>query len=132
MVAMKLKVVRRKRAVPAIYFLSPSQQFSLFEKKVEEALSTFDEGKTTNRALFELMRRRGFKKLRVLKRRFEKLDGASLKKRKAVYNAFYRVFQRFQWAAESGSEREVELKVWLTSSLDYLCEFVDVLEGGDD
>ena len=129
MVVVKLTVHKKRREIPPLYFLKPSEQFSLFEERVSEVLSSLNSGKLTNRALSELMRRKGWKKLRVLRKKFERFDDAPLKKRKAVYNAFYRVFQRLQWAMESGSEREIELKVWLTSSIDYLCELVEVLEG---
>lgn len=132
MVLVELHVTKKKRGIPAIYFFEPSRQFYLFEEKVKEALSLLDERKITNRALFELMERRGWKKMKILRNKFKRLDGASLKKRKAIYNAFYRIFQRFNWAMESGSEREIELKVWITSSLDYLCEFTGVLERRDD
>ena len=132
MAVLVLRVEKKRRKVPPLYFLSPSQQFSLFEETFSQMLDSLDKKRITNRALVELINRKGWKKLRVLRRKFEKLDGASLKKRKAVYNAFYRVFQRLQWALDSGTEKEIELKVWLTSSLDYLCEFVEVLEGMDD
>ena len=132
MVVVNLSVEKKKRPIPVLYFLKPSQQFLLFEEKVKEVLSTLEDGRITNAALSELMRRKGWKKLRVLKKKFTRFDESSLRKKKAVYNAFYRIFQRFHWAMESGSEREIELKVWLTSSLDYLCEFVEVLEGRDD
>jgi hypothetical protein len=45
-----------------------------------------------------------------------------------IYSSFYRVFQRLRWAEESGSEREIELRVWATSSIDYLYEVVRLLE----
>ncbi len=132
MAVLVLRVEKKRRKVPPLYFLTPLQQFCLFEETFSQMLDSLDRKRITNRALVELIDRKGWKKLRVLRKKFEKLDGASLKKRKAVYNAFYRVFQRLQWALDSGSEREIELKVWLTSSLDYLCEFVEVLEGMDD
>ena len=132
MAVLVLKVEKKRRKVPSLYFLTPSQQFSLFEETCAQILNSLDKRRITNRALIELTDRKGRKKLRILGKKFKRLDGASLKKRKAVYNAFYRIFQRLQWALDSGSEREIELKVWFTSSLDYLCEFIEVLEGMDD
>ena len=132
MVTVELNVLKKRRDIPVLYFLKPSEQFLLFREKVEEVLSSLNGGRTSNRALIELMEREGRRRLRALERSFKRLDSASLRKRKVIYNAFYRVFQRFQWAVESGSEREVELKVWLTSSIDYLSELVETLEGRDD
>ncbi len=132
MVVVELSLKRKKNCVPAIYFMKPSQQFAFFKKKIEESLKLLDSSKVTNKALLKLMERKGWRRLELLEKSFKRLDGASIRERKAVYNAFYRIFQRFQWAVESGTEREVELKVWLTSSLDYLCEFVGILEGRDD
>ena len=132
MAVLVLKVEKKRRKVPSLYFLAPSQQFRLFEETWAQVIDSLDKKRITNRALIELTDRKGRKKLRVLAKKFKRLDRASLKKRKAVYNAFYRIFQRLQWALDSGSEREIELKVWATSSLDYLCEFIEVLEGMDD
>jgi len=132
MAVLVLKVERKTRKVPSLYFLKPSDQFLLFEETFSQVLNSLDRKKITNRALVEVVNRKGLKKLRLLRKKFKRIDGAPLKKRKAVYNAFYRVFQRLQWALNSGSEKEIELKVWLTSSLDYLCELVEILEEMDD
>ena len=132
MVAVELNVLKKRRDIPVLYFLKPSEQFLLFREKVEEVLSSLNGGRMSNRALVKLMEREGRRRLKALEGSFKRLDGASLRKKKAIYNAFYRVFQRFQWAVESGSEKEVELKVWLTSSIDYLSELVETLEERDD
>ena len=118
----------KKRAVPPLYLLPPSKQFELFEESLKEALNSLDKKRTTNRALEEVFRRKGGKQLRLLRQFFKKLDSEPLPKRRLAYNAFFRVFQRLQWALNSGSEREIELKVWITSSLDYLCLFRDSLK----
>ena len=132
MVFLTLRVEKKRRKVPALYFLKPSQQFQIFEEILSQVLDSLDRKRTTNRALIELMNRKGWKKLNVLRRKFRNFDRFPLRERKAIYNAFYRIFQRYYWAMESGSEKEIELKVWITSSLDYLCEFVEVLEEKDD
>jgi hypothetical protein len=124
--SLELKI--KRRAIPPLYLLPPSKQFELFEESLKEALSSLNRKKTTNRALEEAFKRKGNKQLRLLRQFFKKLDSEPLYKRKLAYNAFFRVFQRLQWALNSGSEKEIELKVWITSSLDYLCLFKESLK----
>ncbi|MEO2083606.1 MAG: hypothetical protein ABGX12_06250 [Desulfurobacteriaceae bacterium] len=125
---MKVKVILSDRSFPVLYGRKPSELFRLFEEAVKDVLEEVEPKKVTNRAFHELMRRRGRKKLKRLKRRFSALDRSSPYRKKVIYNAFYRVFKRLDWARSSGSEREIELKVWVTSSVDFLCHFVDLLE----
>ncbi|WP_457678024.1 hypothetical protein [Thermovibrio sp.] len=122
-----VKLRQERRSFPPLYLLTPSKQFDLFESKVEEVLKGFDLKKTTNRALWEVMKRKGWKRIKKMKKRFKKFDSLPLKERKLIYNAFYRVFQRLEWALNSGSEKEIELKVWITSSIDYLYEISALL-----
>jgi hypothetical protein len=108
--------------------LKPSEAFSLFREKLLEIVEQLPSDRVTNRAIKEIFRKQGRKKLSLLERKFKKLDSSSIMKRKVIYSSFYRVFQRLCWAEESGSEREVELRVWATSSIDYLYEVVRLLE----
>jgi len=129
-----LKVKIKRRSFPPLYLLKPSEGYSLFEERVKEAANSLDRRKASNRALKKFLKERGKERIERLRGEFLKLDGAPLYKKKAIYNAFYRIFQRLEWALSSGSEREVELKVWITSSLDYLTEVVESLgegNGGD-
>ena len=128
----RLSVRVKRRKIPPLYLLKPSELFSLFEEKIEEALSQLNMARTTNRALQESLRRKGIRKLKELRSFFEELDKAPLNRRKLAYNAFYRLFQRYQWALESGSEKEIELKVWVTSSIDYLTTFAKTVRELED
>jgi hypothetical protein len=121
-------VKEERRAFPPLYLLKPSQQFQLFEDKVEEIVEGFALERTTNRALREVMKRKGWKRIRKMKKRFKRFDSYPLEARKIIYNAFYRLFQRLDWAESSGSEREIEYKVWITSSIDYLYKLVNLIE----
>ncbi|WP_456455506.1 hypothetical protein [Thermovibrio sp.] len=123
-----VRVKVEKRSFPPLYDLKPSEVFELFKEKLENALQELPSSRLTNRALKELMRRKGKRVLKKLKNAFLKADSYPLQARKLIYNAFYRVFLRYQWADRAGSEREVELKVWITSSIDYLLEFSSLLE----
>jgi len=127
-----VKLHLERRSFKPLYLLRPSQQFELFEERVEELLNTFPQSRTTNRALKEVMKRRGWKLIRKMKRRFKKFDSYPLTERKVIYNAFYRVFHRLEWALNSGSEAEIELKVWITSSIDYLNSLSKLLEGRNE
>jgi DTW domain-containing protein YfiP len=117
-----------RRTFKPLYLLKPSKQFALFEAEVERVLAEFNLKKTSNRALKEVMKRKGWKKIRKMKKKFSKFDSLPLVERKLLYNAFYRVFQRLHWAESAESEREVELKVWITSSIDYLYKVAKLLE----
>jgi len=121
-------VKEERRSFPPLYLLKPSRQFQLFEDRVEEIVESFSLERTTNRALREVMKRKGWKKIRKMKRQFKRFDSYPLEARKIIYNAFYRLFQRLDWAVNSGSEREIELKVWLTSSIDYLGKVANLIE----
>jgi len=127
---LKLKVERR--SFRPLYLLKPSRQFELFEERVEELLNQLPQNRTTNRALREVMKRRGWKLIRRMKKKFKKFDSYPLSERKVLYNAFYRIFHRLEWALNSGSEREIELKVWITSSIDYLYGLSKLLEGRNE
>ncbi|RUM44918.1 MAG: hypothetical protein DSY35_01405, partial [Desulfurobacterium sp.] len=100
----------------------------LFKEQVETILRELPSERLTNRALKELMKKEGKKKLQKLEESFRKLDFASPLSKKIVYSSFYRVFQRLQWAKGAGSEREIELRNWVTSSIDFLAEVIKVLE----
>ncbi len=123
-----VKVKVERRGFPPIYDLKPSEAFKLFKENLETALAGLPPSKLTNKALKELMKRKGKRVLNRLEKYFLKADSYPLQARKLIYNAFYRIFLRYQWANEAGSEREFELKVWITSSLDYLTEFCQILE----
>jgi len=127
-----LKVKVERRSFGPLYLLKPSQQFRLFEERVEELLNLFPQTKTTNRALKEVMKRRGWKLIRKMKKKFKRFDSYPLAERKTIYNAFYRIFHRLEWALSSGSEREIELKVWITSSIDYLYNLSQLIEGRNE
>jgi len=128
MAEVKITVRIRKKNIPAIYHLKPSEAFALFKEKLLEIVEQLPSDKVTNRVIKELFREHGRKRLSILERKFKKFDSSSMMKRKVIYSSFYRVFQRLRWAEESGSEREVELRVWTTSSIDYLYEVVRLLE----
>jgi len=128
MAEVKITVRIRKKNIPAIYHLKPSEAFALFKEKLLEIVEQLPSDKVTNRVIKELFREHGRKRLSILERKFKKFDSSSMMKRKVIYSSFYRVFQRLRWAEESGSEREIELRVWATSSIDYLYEVVRLLE----
>ncbi len=128
MAEIKITVKIKKKNIPAIYHLKPSEAFALFRKKLLEIVEQLPSDRVTNRAIKEIFRKQGRKRLNLLERKFKKLDSSSVMKKKVIYSSFYRVFQRLHWAEESGSEREVELRVWATSSVDYLYEVVRFLE----
>jgi hypothetical protein len=118
-----------RRSFKPLYTLSPVQQFSLFEEELERVLDSLEPRRVSNRALREAVKRKGRRKIRKIKKELKK--PLTLKEKKLLYNAFYRVFQRLQWAQEAGSEREVELKVWVTSSIDFLFEVSKLLGDRD-
>ena len=128
MAEIKITVRIKKKNIPAIYHLKPSEAFALFREKLLEIVEQLPSDRVTNRAIKEIFRKQGRKRLSLLERKFKKLDSSSIMKKKVIYSSFYRVFQRLRWAEESGSEREIELRVWTTSSIDYLYEVVRVLE----
>ncbi|GAB6076070.1 hypothetical protein [Desulfurobacterium crinifex] len=128
MAEIKITVKIKKKNIPAIYHLKPSEAFSLFREKLLEIVEQLPSDRVTNRAIKEIFRKQGRKRLSFLEKKFKKLDSSSIMKKKVIYSSFYRVFQRLRWAEESGSEREVELRVWATSSIDYLYEVVRLLE----
>jgi hypothetical protein len=132
MVKVKVTVRVKDRQFPVIYELSPSEAFQLFKEQVEVTLKELPQERLTNRALKELMKREGRKKLQKLEKKFQKLDHSPPFTKKIVYSSFYRVFQRLQWAKGAGSEREIELRNWITSSIDFLTEVLKVLEKKDD
>ncbi|RKQ63288.1 hypothetical protein C7457_0153 [Thermovibrio guaymasensis] len=123
-----VKVKQERRSFPPLYTLKPSQQFSLFEEKLKETVNSLLQKRTTNRALKEVMKRKGWKELKKIEKKFKKFDSYPLEARKVIYNVFYRIFQRLDWALNSGSEREIEIKVWITSSIDYLNKVIKILE----
>jgi hypothetical protein len=128
MLKVKVTVKVKDRQFPAFYGLLPSETFQLFKEQVEATLKELPSERLTNRALKELMKREGKKKLQKLEEKFKRLDHAPPLSKKIVYSSFYRVFQRLQWARGSGSEREIELRNWITSSIDFLTEVLRVLE----
>jgi len=128
MLKVKVNVKVKDRQFPTIYDLLPSEAFLLFKEQVESILRELPPERLTNRALKELMEREGRKKLRKLEKSFKELDSAPPFLKKIAYSSFYRVFQRLQWAKGAGSEREIELRNWVTSSIDFLTEVIKVLE----
>lgn len=128
MVEVKITVKVEEKRIPAIYHLKPSEAFSLFRRKLLEVINNLPFKSVTNRAIKEVFKRHGKKKLDFLEKEFKRLDSSSTMKKKVVYSSFYRIFQRLNWVEESGSEREIELRVWATSSVDYLCHVVSILE----
>ncbi|TCK04592.1 hypothetical protein [Phorcysia thermohydrogeniphila] len=131
MLKVKVTVRVKDRQFPALYGLLPSEAFELFKKQVEVVLRELPSERLTNRALKELMKKEGKKKLQKLEKSFRRLDSASPLSKKIVYSSFYRVFQRLHWAERAGSEREIELRNWITSSIDFLTEVLRVLEKRD-
>ncbi len=121
-------VKEERRSFPPLYLLKPSQQFFLFEERVKEMVEGLPPERTTNRALKEVMKRKGWRRIKKMKKAFYRFDSYPVEARKVIYNAFYRIFQRLEWAESSGSEREIEIKVWITSSIDYLYGLTNLIE----
>jgi len=128
MMKVRVLVKVRNRQFPVLYGLLPSEAFQLFKEQIEVILKELPPERVTNRALKELMKREGRKKLQNLERTFKELDAASPSLKKIIYSSFYRVFQRLQWAEGTGSERDIEVRNWTTSSIDFLTEVVRIVE----
>lgn len=117
--------VRMKRGT-SVYLSSPLELLDRFRNEVERVLSSLDKKRKANRVLRELLEEEGwiFEVLEKVMERLEREGGIVARKR--VCDAFYRIFRRLEWAKESGSEKEIELRGWILSSLDFLFEeFVD-------
>ncbi|WP_163329411.1 hypothetical protein GFV12_00355 [Desulfurobacterium thermolithotrophum] len=127
MTKIKISVKITKTDLPSIYNLKPSEAFDLFKGKLFKVINQLPPNKVTNRAVKEIFKKEGKERLEFLEKKFKELDCSSLEARKVIYNSFHRVFQRLRWAEDAGREKEIELRVWATSSVDFLYEVVRVL-----
>ncbi|MEO2068148.1 MAG: hypothetical protein ABGX27_01390 [Desulfurobacteriaceae bacterium] len=125
-VSLMVKVENLK--IPSFYNRKPSEAFYIFREKLFEVINELPMDKASNRALKEIFRKEGKKKLKYLEKKLLELDSSSLMKRKVIYSSFYRIFQRLNWAENSESEREIELRLWTTASIDFLLDVINVLE----
>jgi len=121
-----VKVELLKEEMRPLYTLTPTEQLALFEERVKELLNQLPAERLSNRAFLEMMKRKGWRRLNRLRRKFER--ELSLNERKLIYGAFKKIFQRLEWVLEAGSEKEIEIKVWIASSIDYLCEITALVE----
>ncbi len=119
--------VETKEIGESSLYQPPEKLFETFEKKINEILNSLSEKKVSNRAIKLLMEREGRRKLKRL-RKFLTKRNFSIKEKKIIYDAFFRIFKKLQWAKDAGSEKEIELKIWITSSLDFLDEVIKTLE----
>ncbi len=111
-----------------LFKLSPVEMVDLYAEKLSETIEKLS-GSRASIATRKVLMKRGAKRLRKLKRDVKSLS-KDLRKRKIIYDTFHRVFQRLRWAEDSGSEREIELRVWCTSSVDLLEDTVRLLKEG--
>ncbi|SMP15875.1 hypothetical protein SAMN06265339_1462 [Desulfurobacterium pacificum] len=121
MVRLKVSVKVERRKGKPIYTESPDVLFKRFVREVDRVVSSLDRSRKSNRVLSEFLREEK-SVIEELDRVFSRMDKNPLFQRKKVCDVFYRIFQRLRWAEEAGSEREIELRGWVLSSLDLLLE----------
>jgi alpha-mannosidase len=112
-----------------IFKLSPVEMVQIYQEELKQVLKQLNLKKVTSNVTYKVMVTEGIKKTEKLKRDIKYLTkNNNLKTRKILYYTFHRIFQRLRWAMESGSEKEIELRIWCTSSLDLLEETVKLLK----
>ncbi len=126
MVTVEITVKTEEKGRPSLY-QSPRYLFETFERSVKDIIKELPNRKTSNRAIKAVMKKEGKEKLRRFRSFFCKRD-FSVREKKVIYDAFFRIFKKYQWAESAGSEREIELKIWITSSIDFLDEVIKTLE----
>jgi len=121
MVKLRVSVNVKKRREKPIYTDSPSILFERFLQEIDRVISSLDRSRKSNKILLEFLKEEK-NVIEELRRVFNRMEESSLSQRKKVCDVFYRIFQRLRWAEEAGSEREIELRGWVLSSLDLLLE----------
>jgi len=130
MVKLRLAVKVKKQREKPVYVASPLDLFRRFKREVNSVVSSLNKGRKANRVLGEFLKEEK-EVFNYLEEIFARLEGGSVCDRKKVCDVFYRIFQRLRWAEEAGSEREIELRGWVLSSLDLLIEVFGDSHGRD-
>ncbi|WP_457569566.1 hypothetical protein [Desulfurobacterium sp.] len=121
----QLKIKHEIEMTP-VYSKSHDELFEQFVKLSEREISSLDMKKLSNRVFRNVFRK---KKKELLKTRKKmKKTVKTLKEKKILYDMFHHIFRNYRWACESGSEKEIEIKVWIASSIDKIKKTLEILE----
>ncbi|OMH40741.1 hypothetical protein BLW93_03440 [Desulfurobacterium indicum] len=121
----QLKIKHEIEMTP-VYAKNHDELFEEFVKLTEREISSLDMKKLSNRVFRNVFRK---KKKELLKTRKNiKKAANTLREKKILYDMFHHIFRNYRWACESGSEREIEIKVWIASSIDKIEMILKVLE----
>ncbi len=112
-----------------IFKLSPVEMVDVYQEELKKVLNQLNLKRTASAATYKTVTSTGLKRIRKLRKDLKQLSqNKNLKTRKIIYYTFHRIFQRLRWANSSGNEKEIELRVWCTSSIDLLEETVKLLK----
>ncbi len=112
-----------------IFKLSPVEMVDVYQEELKKVLNQLNLKRTVSAATYKTVTSTGLKRIRKLRKDLKQLSqNKNLKTRKIIYYTFHRIFQRLRWANSSGNEKEIELRVWCTSSIDLLEETVKLLK----
>ncbi|WP_297446923.1 hypothetical protein [Desulfurobacterium sp.] len=118
--------IRHEIEMTPVYSESHEKLFERFLKVAEREIVNFDTKKLSNRVFRNLFRKR---KKNILKMKKELLGkNRKIREKKILYDLFHNIFRNYRWACDSGSEREIEIKVWIASSVDKIETTLKILE----
>ncbi len=112
----------------SIYGKSAKTLFSEFINIVEKEVLALKKEKLSNRVFFNFINRKeNLKQIQYLKSKLISLD-KGVENRKIIFETFHNIFRHYRWADESGDEKDIEIKVWISNSLDKLEQTIKLLE----
>ncbi|WP_143341002.1 hypothetical protein [Desulfurobacterium atlanticum] len=113
----KLKVKTAAKMQP-IFGKTAQQLLDEFINIATKEIMALNKDKVSNKAFAEtFLSPENLQKLEKLKIRLKNLE-KEISNKKVIYDLFHSIFRNYRWAVDSGSEKEIEIKVWIASSID--------------
>ncbi|WP_457567445.1 hypothetical protein [Desulfurobacterium sp.] len=123
---MKIRLrIKHEVNMTPVYGQSYRNLVEKFLQTAEREVKALDGKKLSNRVFRNLFIERKRQLSRLKKSPYEI---ETLEDKKFIYDLFHSIFRNYRWALESGSEKEIEIKVWIASSIDKIERIPELLE----
>ena len=127
----KLKVKTTAKMQP-VFGKSTYQLLNEFINIATKEVMALNKDKLSNKVFSEtFLSKNNLQKIEELKIRLKNIE-KKIQNRKAIYDLFHSIFRNYRWAIDSGSEREIEIKVWIASSIDKVERILSLLENKNE
>ncbi|WP_456397424.1 hypothetical protein [Desulfurobacterium sp.] len=121
----QLKIKHEIEMTP-VYLEDYEKLFNRFLMVAEKEMNAFNMNKLSNKVFCAFFKKKK-RWLLDLKKRLSKRK-KSVKEKKIIYDLFHSIFRNHRWACKAGSEREIEIKVWIASSIDKMEMTLKIME----